>query len=122
MRCTLALEDPELAARLLNGVEPRTPLHEHSLCSCRAQLAEAAGHHSEAATEYAEAAERWRVFGNVPERAYALLGQGRCLTELANPTAEKSLRQARAIFTDIGAQSRVAECHTLIARTAKHTS
>jgi class 3 adenylate cyclase/tetratricopeptide (TPR) repeat protein len=119
VRCALTLEDPELGARLADGVEPRTPLHEHALRSCRAQLAEAAGHHGEAATRYAEAAERWRAFGNEPERAHALLGQGRCLTQLANPTADQSLRQARALFTDIGAQSGVAECDTLIVHGAR---
>ena len=38
-----------------------------------------------AATLYAEAAARWQEFGNVPERAYALLGQGRCLLALGQP-------------------------------------
>ena len=40
------------------GVEPVTPLLEHGLVSCRAQLAEA-GDEAEAAILYAEAAGRW---------------------------------------------------------------
>jgi hypothetical protein len=66
----------------MDGVEPRTPLAEHALTASRAQLTEAAGDHTQAASLYAEAAERWQEFGNVPERAYALLGQGRCLVAL----------------------------------------
>ena len=97
---------PELAARLVDGVEPRTPLAEHALCACRAQLAEAAGDHAEAAALYAEAAERWREFGNVPERAYALLGQGRCLAALGKPEARgAAARGARAVRVD-GLQAR----------------
>ncbi len=78
VRSALALGDADLAARFVSGVEPRTPLAEHALCACRAQLAETAGDHAEATTLYAQAAERWQQFGNVPERAYALLGRGRC--------------------------------------------
>lgn len=43
VRTALAVEDPELATRLIDGVEPQTPLFEHALCACRAQLAEARG-------------------------------------------------------------------------------
>ena len=39
-----------------------------------------------AADGYADAAERWQPFGVVPEQAFALLGQGRCLLGLARPT------------------------------------
>jgi tetratricopeptide (TPR) repeat protein len=69
LRSALALGDAEPAARLVEGVEPLTPLAERSLCACCAQLAEAAGEQAEAAEHYAEAAEGWLQFGNVPERA-----------------------------------------------------
>ena len=59
--------------------------------ACRAQLAEAGGDEAEAAVLYAEAAERWRGFGNVRERAYALLGQGRCLVGLGKREADPEL-------------------------------
>ena len=75
----------------------------------RAQLAEAAGDHAEAVALYAEAAERWRKFGNVPERAYALLGQGRCLAALGNPEAKEPLREARELFASMGFTPAVAE-------------
>ena len=85
LRTALAAGDPDLAKRLTDGLEPRYPLREHALCAARAQLAEHAGDHADAATLYAEAAARWQQFGNVREHAYALLGQGRCLVALGRP-------------------------------------
>jgi tetratricopeptide (TPR) repeat protein len=64
VRTALAAGDPALAAKLVDGVEPRTPLVEHALSACRAQLA------GDPAL-YAEAAEGWRTFGNVLEYEYA---------------------------------------------------
>jgi class 3 adenylate cyclase/tetratricopeptide (TPR) repeat protein len=116
VRTALALEDPALAAQLVDGVEPRTPLAGHALSASRAQLAEAAGEHAEAASRYSEAAERWREFGNVPERAYALLGQGRCLTALGKPEAEAPLREARELFASMGYKPALLETDALLAQ------
>jgi hypothetical protein len=77
VRTAHALGQRELAARLVDGVQPVTPLIENAISVCRAQLAEGAGDHARAAVLYAEAATGWQEFGNFPERAYALLGQGR---------------------------------------------
>jgi tetratricopeptide (TPR) repeat protein len=109
IRCALAVGEITLARRLVAGIEPLTPNHEHALCSARAQLAEAAGDHSEAAVLYAESVERWRGFGNVPERAYSLLGQGRCLAALAFPGADQPLREARELFTAMGYKPALSE-------------
>jgi len=68
LRNTLTVGDTALAHRLLDGVEPQTPVAEHALASAGAQLAEAAYRHAQL---YHEAAQRRRQFGNVPERAYA---------------------------------------------------
>ena len=114
LRVALAVDDRSLAQRLATGVEPVTPLHEHAVASARAQLAEAAGEHTDAADLYAEAAERWRAFGNVPERAYALLGQGRCLAELGKPEAEAPLREARELFASMGYEPALAETDALL--------
>jgi class 3 adenylate cyclase/tetratricopeptide (TPR) repeat protein len=113
VRSALTLENEKLAARLVDGVEPRTPLHDHALFACRAQLTEASGTHAEAAALYAEACDRWRGFGDVPERAYALLGLGRCLVRLARPEAEQPLREARAIFTGLGYRPALAQTEAL---------
>ena len=114
VRSALALGDSGLAARLLDGVEPRTPLSEHALGACQAQLADAAGEHAQAAGLYAKAAERWQEFGNLPERGYALLGQGRCLAALAKPEAAEPLREAQRLFASIGYKPALAETEALL--------
>jgi DNA-binding SARP family transcriptional activator len=108
VRCALAADGRELAGQLVAGVDPRTPLFGHALHAAKAQLAEATAGDAEALPLYAEAAERWQAFENVPERAYALLGHGRCLIELRLPGAEQSLAEARALFTTIGYKPAVA--------------
>jgi hypothetical protein len=114
LRVALALDDRPLAERLSADVEPVSPLHEHAVASARAQLAEAAGEHPEAAELYADAAERWRQFGNVPERAYALLGQGRCQRALGESGADEPLRAARELFASMGYMPALAETEALL--------
>jgi hypothetical protein len=118
VRCALALKEAKLAGKLVEGVEARTPLHEHALRAARAQLAEHAGDHTKAATLYAEAATGWQEFGNVPERAYALLGQGRCLLTLDDAGAEVSLAEARDLFASMGYKPALAETEALLAEAA----
>jgi hypothetical protein len=109
VRTALAAGDEALARRLADRLEPRYPVDEHALCATRGALAEHGGEYAEEATLYAEAAERWRSFGNVPERAYALLGEGRCRTSLREPTAEEPLTAARELFALLGYQPALAE-------------
>jgi hypothetical protein len=118
VRTALAAGDLALAKRLADGLEPRYPLDEHALCAARATLAEGIGNHADAATLYAEAAARWQEFGNVPERAYALLGQGRCLLALGRPGAEQPLREARGLFAAMGYKPALAETEALLEQTA----
>ena len=122
VRTALALRQPELANRLVDGVEPHTPLAEHALHATRAQLAEAAEQHAEAAAQYADAAEGWHQFGNVPERAYALLGQGRCLAALGQPQAQEPLGEARELFASMGYKPALAETDALLERTTAAAS
>jgi hypothetical protein len=114
LRTALAAGDPALAKRHAVGLEPRYPLDEHALCAVRAQLAEAAGNQADAVTLYAEAAARWQEFGNVPERAHALLGQGRCLLALGARVAEQPLRQAAELFRSMGYRPALAEADALL--------
>jgi hypothetical protein len=86
------------------------------LLSVRAQLAVAAYRQAEAAPLYREAAVRWHEFGNVPERAYALLGEGRCLEAVDEPGAEEPLRRAAELFASIGYAPALAETEALLAR------
>jgi len=118
LRTALAAGDPELAERLAEGLEPLFPLREHALCAARAQLAEHASDHAEAANLCAEAAARWQEFGNVPERAHALLGQGRCLRALGRSGAEQPLREARILFAAMGYKPALAETDGLLEQPA----
>ena len=122
LRTTLALGDTRLAQRVFEDVEPRTPWAEHAVASARAQLAEADQRHADAAQLYREAGERWQQFGNLPERGYALLGQGRCLAALSKPDAEAPLREARELFASMGYKPALAETEALLAETVAKTA
>jgi DNA-binding SARP family transcriptional activator len=115
VRCALATDGRELAQQLVAGVEPRTPLFAHALYAAEAQITEATAGHGEALSLYAEGAERWQAFENVPERAYALLGYGRCLLELKRPGAEASLAEARKLFETMGYKAAVAHTKSVLA-------
>jgi hypothetical protein len=64
-------------------------------------LAEGRGHLEEAARYYGEAAARWDVYGSIFERAYALLGLGRC-------GDARAARQADEIFAGLDARPALA--------------
>jgi class 3 adenylate cyclase/tetratricopeptide (TPR) repeat protein len=114
LRTALALGQPDLAASLIDRVPPLTPRHQHARISCQAQLAEANGDRTEAAALYADAAHRWLEYDNVPERAYALLGQGRCLRALGDSGAEPSLAEAKELFGSMGYKPALAETEALL--------
>jgi hypothetical protein len=111
-----------LATELADRIEPRYPLEEHALCAARAQRTENQGDTAGAAALYAEAADRWREFGNVAERAYALLGRGRCLVALADPAAEQPLKEARELFKSMGYKPALAETERLLGTIAAPTA
>jgi class 3 adenylate cyclase/tetratricopeptide (TPR) repeat protein len=116
VRTALAIGDRELAQHLVEGFRPRYPYAEHALVAAKAALSEARGEIQAAVDAYADAAGRWRRFTNVPERAFALLGHGRCLIALARPTeAKDSLRGARENFAALGADPSSKEIDGLLA-------
>jgi len=49
-----------------------------------------------------QAATHWRIFGDLPELASALLGHGRCLIASHASGAETPLREARELFSSMG--------------------
>ena len=104
------------------GLDARYPLDGHALCAARAQLAEHRGDHAEAAAHYAEAATPWEDFGNVPERAYALLGQARCLIALGRSGAQEPLQEARTLFASMGYKPALAETEALLEHTTAPAS
>jgi tetratricopeptide (TPR) repeat protein len=118
VRTALAAGDRHLAQRLTEGIQLRNPLNEHALCAASAQLAQHAFELSEAVGLYSEAAARWQEFGNVPERAYALLGQGRCLRALGRAGAEEPLLEARELFASMGYKPALAETEELLRQPA----
>lgn len=122
VRSSLAAGDPDLATRLVRGFEPTLPVREHALAATAALLAESRGDHLEAADQFSDAAFRWDRFGARLERAYALVGQGRCLAALGDSTADVPLREARALFHEMGARPRIDECDNLIALASKLSS
>jgi hypothetical protein len=50
----------------------------------------------------------------MPERAYALLGRGRCLAALGDPEAGAPLREARKLFASMGYKPALAETEALL--------
>jgi tetratricopeptide (TPR) repeat protein len=114
IRRAVGLGDQALAVLLMAGIEPRTPLQRNALAASRASIAEAADDHAEAAGFYAGAALQWRAFGDLPELGYALLGQGRCLIDLARPEAGESLGEARELFSSMGYRPALLETEALL--------
>jgi tetratricopeptide (TPR) repeat protein len=114
VRSALAAGNSKVAAQLISRVEPNLPIRKHALETTAALLAEARGDYGEAADRFADAVARWDGFGAGLERAYALLGKCRCLAALGDPAADATLREARAVFAEMGARPRVEECDTLL--------
>ena len=50
----------------------------------------------------------------MPERAYALLGRGRCLSTLGKTEADVPLCQARDLFASMGYKPALAETEALL--------
>jgi hypothetical protein len=107
----------DAASRLGDRLTSRFPYAEHALVAANAAITEAGGDPQAAADAFADAAERWERFGVVPERAFALLGQGRCLVGVSRPTeAAPVLQHAREIFERLRAAPALAETDELLAR------
>jgi hypothetical protein len=117
VRTAIACDDLDLGERLALGLEPVYPYRAHALVAAEAILAEARDKPKEGASLYAESARRWERFGVVPERAHALLGQGRCLIDLGRPSeAISPLREARKIWVSLGATPALNETDVLLER------
>jgi tetratricopeptide (TPR) repeat protein len=113
VRTALAAGDAGLAQRLSERVEVEYALQNNAVSAARAQIAEHAGQHAEAAALYASAAEQWGELGAVPEQAHALLGLGRTLLALDDPEAERPLAQAAELFRAMGYRPALAEAESL---------
>ena len=119
VRTALNAGDPDLAGRLVEGLDPIYPLHEHALTTARALLREREGKHEEAAVLFADAAQRWQRFGTPWEGAQALMGRGRCLVvdgRIAEAT--EAIRDARRIFARLGGEPAVIAADALLGQAA----
>jgi tetratricopeptide (TPR) repeat protein len=115
-RIALGAGSVELALRLVDGVEPGMPVHQHALTTTSALLDEARGQHESAAATFAAAALAWHDFGVPYEEAQALLGQGRCLIMLGRaPEASAPLASAHEIFARLGATPALEETQVALA-------
>jgi tetratricopeptide (TPR) repeat protein len=101
--------------RLLAAAGALHPRLGRWVWSPRAIFAEASGDHEEAETLYARAEREWNELGFVVERAYALLGLGRCRLALGRPAdAAQPLGETRGIFAKLGARPLVADADELL--------
>jgi class 3 adenylate cyclase/tetratricopeptide (TPR) repeat protein len=79
VRAAIHVDRSDLAERIAEGFDARTPLGHHARAAARAANAEAAGDLELAHDAYAEAVRRWDAFGVLPELGLAALGLGRSL-------------------------------------------
>jgi hypothetical protein len=114
--------DVELAEQLCTGIKPLNTGLEAALAASQAQIEEARGDRERAAETFQNAAERLGLLGAGLERAFAVLGKGRCLASLQDPSAQPSVREARRLFAEMSARPRIDECDTLIAQTSRLSS
>ena len=123
VRAGLRIGEAALAQRLPRGLQARNAYAKHALVAANAALTEARGDLQAAADSYLDAADRWERFGVVPEQAFALLGRGRCLLGLSQPTeATPVLRHAREIFSRLMAAPALAEADSLLERSPGATT
>ncbi len=74
----------DLARRIVDGFDARTPLAHLSIATTRAATSEASGDFPAAADAYRAAARRWEELDVSPELAMAALGQGRTLVAMGD--------------------------------------
>ncbi len=122
VRTALALGEPELAARLLEGVEGRTPLAEHALYRLPRAARRSRRRLQRGRECLCRGGRALAGVRNVPERAYALLGQGRCLAALGQPEAQEPLGEARELFASMGYRPALADTETLLEQTTAAAS
>jgi class 3 adenylate cyclase/tetratricopeptide (TPR) repeat protein len=106
----------DLAIELLEGMEDhRLERYRLALMSARAVVDEARGELQAALDGYDEAAGAWARWGHSVEKAYALLGSGRCLIGLGRTEeARDRLGAARTMFARLGAGQPLAELDALL--------
>ncbi len=114
IRATLACGDTGLGERFVAAMQRGTPAQEHGLQAALALLAEARGDTADAASRHADAAQRWREFGDLSELTPALIGLARCTDDPGHRHA--ALTEALPLLTAMGDATLLAEARALGAR------
>jgi class 3 adenylate cyclase len=116
-RAAVAVGRPEFVERLADVYANPTPYGEHVRLHATAAVAEVRGEFAAAATGYGDAAAQWDDFGVVTERAFAMLGKGRCLVAQGDVEAGAiALADARETFVALRAEPALAEAEALLNR------
>jgi hypothetical protein len=114
---------PDLATAFLETEYRSTGRIAHSFAAARAIAAEQTGALDDPLGLYEDAAAGWADYGSVLGRAEALLGAGRCLVAVGSGRqATAPLREAGALFTQLGAQPAIDRVNDLLARAASRTA
>jgi hypothetical protein len=107
----------DVLRELLDECTPYLTRDRNSVLGAQAVLAEIEGDHAGAVELYDEAAGRWRSFPHMLEQGQARTGAGRCLLALGRPSeASERLREARQLFSGLGAAPLVVEVDELLGR------
>jgi class 3 adenylate cyclase/tetratricopeptide (TPR) repeat protein len=120
VRTAIEIGDMGLAERIGTDLTARYPYGRFAIAAAAAAMSEARGELSIASTAYADVADQWESFGVVTERAFALLGHGRCLILMGQPNeAAPVLQQAGDIFERLHAAPALAQVDALLERQPK---
>jgi tetratricopeptide (TPR) repeat protein len=113
----VASDAADVAEALLATEYKDTGRIGHAVVAARAVRAEASGEAAEALALYEDSAARWADHGFALGRAESLFGAGRCLLSLGRENeASARLREAREIFSGLGAAPAVARVDDALAR------
>jgi len=116
LRLRLRHDPAAEVASMLPAAEPIPTRYRNDRATCEALLAESRGDLAAASERWADAAQRWSMYGSVLELAHARFGRGRCLAALGERDAAlEELREARERFGSLGAGPLVAEVDRAIA-------
>jgi class 3 adenylate cyclase/tetratricopeptide (TPR) repeat protein len=111
-----------MAEELVGTTQAHATRHVLGLLTAQATIAEARANMVEASGLFAEAARGWQAYGAAPERALALLGEGRCLLRAGHGAASARLREAKEVLSTLDALPLVAEADAWLERAAVNSS
>ncbi|HEV8564608.1 MAG TPA: tetratricopeptide repeat protein, partial [Actinomycetota bacterium] len=114
IRLAIDLGRIDLAEVLLERSGTLTVRQQHAQVAGRALITEVTGDFEKALGLYEDAVRRWTEFGNEPERAHALLGNGRCLFRLGRAGAESLLQEAVRTYRTLGARPLIESAELLL--------